>query len=240
VREVKKAALRLGGHVNDRRKRRGISARPVRVAIIGFPNVGKSALINRLVGKRSAPSENRPGVTRALTWIRVGKVEARDGTHDNAMLELLDSPGIIPARQIDQEAAMRLAICNDIGGAAYESELAAAAFVEAFAHAVEHFPAFVEDPRALDARYVWRGRALRRCCRCCCCFCASCARVLLLLRPSRYCYRCCCCCCCCCCCASCARVLLLLRPSRYCYRCCCYRCCCYRCYSCYCYCCFSN
>ena len=48
---VKKQALKAGVAVNERRKRRGIEPRAVRAAVIGFPNVGKSALINRLLGQ---------------------------------------------------------------------------------------------------------------------------------------------------------------------------------------------
>ena len=60
-----------GKHVNERRKRRGIAPRPIRAAVLGYPNVGKSALINRLVGQRKVKSENRPGVTRGFSWIRI-------------------------------------------------------------------------------------------------------------------------------------------------------------------------
>lgn len=54
------------------------------VSIIGRPNVGKSTLINKLVGKKKAPTGNKPGITKALGWIRI-----------NNDLELLDTPGIL-------------------------------------------------------------------------------------------------------------------------------------------------
>lgn len=115
VREVLKAAQGAGQQVNARRLHRGMLPRPVRAAVIGFPNVGKSALINRLLNRRVVPSANRPGVTRQLRWVRISEE-----------IELLDTPGVIPPLLEDQEAAIKLAICDDIGDAAYDNVLVAA------------------------------------------------------------------------------------------------------------------
>ena len=119
VDELKRAIIRAGKKVNERRQRRGINPRPVRAAILGYPNVGKSALINRLVGRKKTKSENRPGVTRGFTWVRIDK-----------QVQLLDSPGIIPAKQVEQCAAYHLAMCDDIGNAAYDTQGVAAALLE--------------------------------------------------------------------------------------------------------------
>lgn len=116
---ISKAAQSVGVAINQKRQQRGMLPRPVRAVVIGFPNVGKSALINRLVNKRVVDSARRAGVTRQLRWVRLSE-----------QLELLDAPGIIPGRLNDQAAAVKLAICDDIGEAGYDRQSMAAAFVE--------------------------------------------------------------------------------------------------------------
>jgi ribosome biogenesis GTPase A len=93
--------------------------RPVRAVVIGFPNVGKSALINRLLGRKVVASARRAGVTRQLQWVRISDT-----------LELLDAPGVIPSRLENQKDAVKLAICEDIGDAGYDNQRIAAAFVD--------------------------------------------------------------------------------------------------------------
>jgi ribosome biogenesis GTPase A len=119
VAAISKAAQSVGIAINQKRQDRGMLPRPVRAVVIGFPNVGKSALINRLLNKRVVDSARRAGVTRQLRWVRLSE-----------QLELLDAPGIIPGRLNDQEAAVKLAICDDIGEAGYDRQSMTAAFVE--------------------------------------------------------------------------------------------------------------
>lgn len=116
---VAKAARVVGDRINQRRGDRGMLPRPVRAVVIGFPNVGKSALINRLLKRRAVESARRAGVTRQLRWVRISD-----------QLELLDAPGVLPSRLVDQTAALKLAICDDIGEAAYDNQRIAAALVE--------------------------------------------------------------------------------------------------------------
>ncbi len=77
--------------------------RPVRVMVVGIPNVGKSTLINQISGRKGAKAENRPGVTRGKQWVTVG----------NGLL-LLDTPGILWPKFEDQNVGMALAYTGAI------------------------------------------------------------------------------------------------------------------------------
>jgi len=141
VKQLQQAAIRAGEALNARRKGRGMKPRPVRALMLGFPNVGKSALINRLVRQKVVESARKAGVTRSLRWVRLGQD-----------LDLLDAPGVLPPRLDNQQAALRLALCDDIGQAAYDTEAVALAFVRLLA-ALEPLEAAGVEPRLLERRY---------------------------------------------------------------------------------------
>ena len=84
--------------LNRKRKEKGLKERKVRALILGIPNVGKSTLINRLVGKKATNVGNKPGITKQLEWIRI-----------NNQIELLDTPGILWPRLDDEITALNLA-----------------------------------------------------------------------------------------------------------------------------------
>ena len=84
--------------LNDKRIDKGLKPRRARILVVGVPNVGKSTLINRLVGKKATNVGNKPGVTKNLEWIRI-----------NDKLELLDTPGILMPKINDIEVAKNLA-----------------------------------------------------------------------------------------------------------------------------------
>jgi ribosome biogenesis GTPase A len=113
-----KIAQATGETLNQRRRDRGMNPRAVRAVVIGFPNVGKSALINRLLKRRVVESARKPGVTRQLRWVRI-----------SPEIDLLDAPGVLPGRLTDQAAAYRLAMCDDIGEGAYDRQLVCAALI---------------------------------------------------------------------------------------------------------------
>lgn len=82
---------------------KGLKPRPIRSMIIGIPNVGKSTLLNRLVGKKVATVGNKPGVTKAQQWVRLNKD-----------LDLLDTPGVLWPKFEDEKVGMNLALTGAI------------------------------------------------------------------------------------------------------------------------------
>lgn len=77
---------------------RGFANKPLKLMVVGIPNVGKSTLINQVAGRKGAKAENRPGVTRGVQWVTVAQG-----------LLLLDTPGILWPRFDDEETGRRLA-----------------------------------------------------------------------------------------------------------------------------------
>jgi len=84
--------------MNQKREKKGLKTRKIRALVIGIPNVGKSTLINKLVGRKAVNVGNKPGVTKSLDWIRI-----------NQNVELLDTPGILWPKLDDELIAYNLA-----------------------------------------------------------------------------------------------------------------------------------
>ena len=87
----------------DKAKARGIKKKVLRAMVVGVPNVGKSTFINNIVNKKITKTENRPGVTRSLQWIRI-----------NEDVELLDTPGVLWPKIDNQNDAILLALLGSI------------------------------------------------------------------------------------------------------------------------------
>ncbi|MCA9789954.1 MAG: 50S ribosome-binding GTPase, partial [Cyanobacteria bacterium HKST-UBA05] len=98
----------------DKLVAKGLRRRPVRAALIGMPNVGKSTLINMLVGKKKTQTGHRAGVTRGQQWVSLHKD-----------IQLLDLPGLIPPQLESPEAGLKLASVFSVGDAAFDEETVA-------------------------------------------------------------------------------------------------------------------
>lgn len=99
--------------VIDKWLKKGVRNRPVRVMIVGIPNVGKSTLINRLVGKNKVMAADKPGVTRGQQWVTIAKG-----------LELLDTPGVLWPKFEEPGVGFALAATGAIKEDVFDREMA--------------------------------------------------------------------------------------------------------------------
>lgn len=103
VNKLPELCRELAADMLNKRAERGMQARAIRIMILGIPNVGKSSLINRLSKRSVAQTGDRPAVTKAQQWVKVGDT-----------LELLDTPGILWPKFEDQMVGLRLAASGAI------------------------------------------------------------------------------------------------------------------------------
>ncbi len=117
----------------ERDRERGIVNRPVKLMVVGVPNVGKSSFINKLSGRKSAKTGDRPGVTTGKQWIRLANG-----------FELLDTPGILWPKFEDPQVGLKLAYTGAIRDEVIDTEELAC-----------HFLVYLRDnyPDKLVARY---------------------------------------------------------------------------------------
>ena len=116
---------------------KGMSGRRIKAMIVGIPNVGKSSLANRLVGRKKAKAENRPGVTQSKQWIQT-----------DSGLDLLDTPGILWPKLGDRTTAENLAFTGAIKDAILDTEELAASLC---ARLMKVCPALFSSRYRLDA-----------------------------------------------------------------------------------------
>lgn len=118
INKITAAATEIMKERIERDKAKGIT-RSIKLMMVGIPNVGKSTLINRLVGKQKTEVGNRPGITKTQQWVRI-----REG------LELLDTPGLLPPKFEDQELAKNLAYTGAIKDEIINTELLSYSLLE--------------------------------------------------------------------------------------------------------------
>lgn len=95
----------------QKNKAKGIIKKPLRIMIVGIPNVGKSTLINQIIGKKSAKTGNTPGITKSQQWLKI-----------KGDIELLDTPGILWPKIEDKITAQKLAFLGSIRDQVIEIE----------------------------------------------------------------------------------------------------------------------
>lgn len=100
---------------------KGRSGRPVRAMVLGIPNTGKSTLINSFAGRKAVVTGDRPGVTRALQWVRTGD------------LELMDVPGVLWPKITSAHAQLVLAATGAVKDQVFDVEDIAARMIECLA-----------------------------------------------------------------------------------------------------------
>lgn len=133
IKEVVQIAEDLLKEKIERDKARGRIYRPIRAMIVGIPNVGKSTFINSLVGKSTAKTGDKPGVTRGKQWVKIRKG-----------FELLDMPGILWPKFEDQTVAKHLAYIGSINDQILDNRDIAISLLEQGIH---------EFKNALENRY---------------------------------------------------------------------------------------
>ncbi|MDX2083797.1 MAG: ribosome biogenesis GTPase YlqF [Candidatus Melainabacteria bacterium] len=116
---------------------KGLKRRAIRVMVVGMPNVGKSSLINSIVGRKKTITGHKAGVTRASQWVRI-----------HPQVELLDSPGVIPPKLSGQETGALLAVVSSVGDGAYD-EQAVAGFL--LARLFQLYPKAIEAAYCIDS-----------------------------------------------------------------------------------------
>ena len=149
----------------ERDKKRGIVGRPIRAMVAGIPNVGKSTFINKLAGKASAKTGNKPGVTKGKQWISLGK-----------NMQLLDTPGILWPKFEDEEVGLHLALIGSMNDENLDTtELACElikilkesypnAIIEKYNISEEQIAELLEDQYATPASAVLSAIAINRKC----------------------------------------------------------------------------
>ena len=132
--EKKKLVAALDSFVDDHVRKRA-NEKP-RIMFVGVPNVGKSTVINMLLGQNIAKVENRPGVTRGKQWLSADR------------FELLDMPGVLWEKFSDMSSAYNLAYTGAIRDDVFDMEEVACSLLQEL---------YTVSPQALKTRLELEG-----------------------------------------------------------------------------------
>ena len=137
INELKAALKLIMKDKIERQKAKGRLIVPIRTMVVGIPNVGKSSFINRISGKATAITGDKPGVTRSKQWIRL-----------NEEVELMDTPGILWPKFDDMTVGMNLAYTGAIKDDIMDITEVAAGLLEFLSH---------EYPKNLIERFKFKS-----------------------------------------------------------------------------------
>jgi len=137
MKQLVKLAEDLARPKTEKLVSKGGKARAARCMILGIPNVGKSSLINRLAGSAKAKAADKPGVTRAKQWIKLG-----------SNLDLLDMPGILWPKFEDMTVGLKLAFTGAINDDIYDREKVTGLLLETLRR---------DHPERLTERFKFKG-----------------------------------------------------------------------------------
>ncbi len=124
--------------INETRKKKGLKPRLYRAMVVGAPNVGKSTLINRISNRNALKTGNRAGVTKALSFIRVGDT-----------IELMDTPGILYPKIETKEIGLNLASLTSINEDILDKEEIASYIIQKL---YERYPDILKDRYKIDIK----------------------------------------------------------------------------------------
>ncbi len=126
--------------INETRKAKGLKPRLFRALVVGAPNVGKSTLINRISHKNSLKTGNRAGITKGITWVRVGNT-----------IELMDTPGILYPKIATSEVGLNLASLASINEDILNKEEVASYIIKFLS---KNYPTILNERYNLDIKLL--------------------------------------------------------------------------------------
>lgn len=120
----------------EKEKKMGMKPQPIRIMVIGVPNVGKSTFINNIAHRKAATVGNKAGVTRSEQWIKL-----------NDAFTLLDTPGVLPMNYLDRTQAVRLAILGTMKEEVLPTDMLAETLLD---YLKDNYPSLLKNRFEID------------------------------------------------------------------------------------------